>query len=467
MPKKQINKNKEDASIDSEFDWQLYPETEDFLNSIVSNFLSKNSFANNLSNRMLKETSTKFFNWIDYAIIPESKTNEKTLLELGFKKFTPVNKKCEYGKAFKHTRSYFFPLIIGKNTKTEIVLKPEELDSFIQALGIKTKIDGKPFSRFRKAVIAEEGNYILSAVERRGYNGFSTNSKDDISEYLDVLSMFFSRQRRFNDDNEGIKHTEKLVISALSKLDNARVSDAFFRSERAYWQRRNLSGQIQKSRQDKLGLGWGNQDHHTYRSSRQNFSKMIHIFELMGYTCREKYYAGDQAHWGAQIMEHDVCDIVVFTDVDLYSEETDVDFPHQGLKPKKTLGTVGLWVGLHGESILQAGMHHLEARFDFEGLRTDLPKFGINVMPPFSNFEFLKQAFTSGEIWGVEKSRLDKLISDSSITKEQYNIFIKNGAIGSHMENLERTKGFKGFNKSSVTKIIKATDPRIQNSSMA
>ncbi len=453
-------KNKEDASIDEEFDWKLYPETEKFLSSIVADFLLNNHFASEISKKMSTETSTKFFNWIDYAIIPESKTSKELLLKLGFTLFVPVDKKCKYGKLFKHSRSYFFPIILGKEDKIEIALKPEELDSFIQALGINAAIDGKPFSRFRKAVLSVEKNYVLSAVERRGYNGFSTDSKNDILEYLDVLSMFFSRQRIFNSDEEGIIFTEKLISSALKLLDNARVSDAFFRSERAYWQRRNLAGQIQKARQDKLGLGWGNQDHHTYRSSRKNFSKMIHIFELMGYNCREKYYAGDQARWGAQIMEHDVCDIVVFTDVDLYPEETKIDFPHKGLEQRKMLGTVGLWVGLHGESILQAGMHHLEARFDFEGLKSDLPKFGITVMPPFSNFEFLKQAFTFGEIWKVEKSRADILLSNSFITKDQYNMFIKNGAIGSHMENLERTKGFKGFNKSSVTKIIKATDPR-------
>ncbi len=467
---KNKNKNINDASINAEFDWELYPETEKFLISIIDEFLSKNKFAAELSKKMSLQTSTKFFNWVDYVVIPESKVKESNLLKLGFSKFIPTDKKCESGKPFKHSRSYFFPVILGKKNETEVALKPEELDSFIQAIGIKTNIQGKPFSRFRKAVISKEGKYTLSAVERRGYNGFSIDSKnntDDTLQYLNVLSMFFSRQRYFKNDNEGIKFTEKLISSALSVLNNARVSDAFFRSERSYWQRRNLAGQIQKARQDRLGLGWGNQDHHTYRSSRQNFSEMIHIFELMGYKCREKYYAGDKAHWGAQIMEHDVCDIVVFTDVDLYSEETDIDFPHEGLVQKQTLGTVGLWVGLHGESILQAGMHHLEARFDFNDLKDQLPKFGVNVMPPFSNFEFLKQAFTAGEVWSVEKSRLDLLLSNSSITKEQYDNFMKNGAIGSHMENLERTKGFKGFNKSSVTKIIRATDPRLQESSMA
>ena len=37
------------------------------------------------------------------------------------------------------------------------------------------------------------------------------------------------------------------------------------------------------------------------------------------------------------------------------------------------------------------------------------------------------------------------------------------GAIGSHLENLERNEGFKGFNQTGVSEIISATDPRKQN----
>ncbi|MDE1847278.1 MAG: hypothetical protein KGH52_04450, partial [Candidatus Micrarchaeota archaeon] len=223
------------------------------------------------------------------------------------------------------------------------------------------------------------------------------------------------------------------------------------------------AGQVQKDRQDRLGLGWGNHDHHTYRSSRHSFTKMIGIFEAMGYTCREKYYAGDKAGWGAQILEHKICNIVVFTDVDLSPTETAIDFSHKGLQERKDLGTVGLWVGLHGESMLQAGMHHLEARFLFDKLKADLEKQGVAVMAPFSYFDFLKQAFTQGDVWKVDKGRLDRLMSKGSISREQYDKFLREGAIGSHMENLERDQGFKGFNKASVTKIIEKTDPRKQN----
>ena len=79
----------------------------------------------------------------------------------------------------------------------------------------------------------------------------------------------------------------------------------------------------------------------------------------------------------------------------------------QRLPPAPRLGTVGLWCGLHGDSFLQAGMHHLEARFDFARLRDQLAQQGVNTMKPFSDFEFLRQAFTEGERWPVRPARVE------------------------------------------------------------
>ncbi len=109
---------------------------------------------------------------------------------------------------------------------------------------------------------------------------------------------------------------------------------------------------------------------------------------------------------------------------------------------------MGLWVGLHGESILGAGMHHLEAQFDFEALREALKiEAGIETMAPFSDFPFLRQAFTTGERWLVSKDRADHLLALGWIDAEQHARFLREGAIGSHLENLQRRDGYKGFNQ--------------------
>src|SRR5205814_7929688 len=135
-----------------------------------------------------------------------------------------------------------------------------------------------------------------------------------------------------------------------------------------------------------------------------------------------------------------------------------VDFSTQKLPPAPRLSTVGLWVGLHGESFLEAGLHHLEARFDFNLLRDQLQAHGVNTMKPFSDFDFLRQAFTEGERWPVRSERADRLLSAKLITQQQFEQFMEEGALGSHLENLQRHGGFKGFNQKSVSVVIPATE---------
>src|SRR5207249_1303799 len=111
---------------------------------------------------------------------------------------------------------------------------------------------------------------------------------------------------------------------------------------------------------------------------------------------------------------------------------------------------------------LEAGMHHVEARFYFDLLREQLKASGIGMMNPFSDFEFLRQAFTEGERWPVRAERARRLLRAGLITPEQCKQFVEAGAIGRHLENLQRHGGFKGFNQRSVSVVIAATDPRKQ-----
>ena len=83
-------------------------------------------------------------------------------------------------------------------------------------------------------------------------------------------------------------------------------------------------------------------------------------------------------------------------------------------------------------------------------------------MKPFTNFSYLRQAFTEGERWPVDPTRIQRGLDAGYITSEQAKQFGEQGAIGSHLENLERNEGFKGFNQTGVSEIISATDPRKQ-----
>ena len=275
------------------------------------------------------------------------------------------------------------------------------------------------------------------------------------------LEKFRTRPRSFNHEEDGFEAANRLIDDAIHDLGPDLTCDLWFAAEREFWMRRNRAAQAQKARQDRLGLGWANHDHHTYRSSRKNFTLLIATWEKLGLQCRERFYAGREAGWGAQVMEQPVAGIIAFNDVDLTPDELMGDFSHDGLQEQNTLGTVGLWCGLHGDSFLQSGMHHLEAMFDFELLTKQLAEeVDVKTMKPFSDFPYLRQAFTEGERWEVNPERIERLLKAGMITSAQAEQFRAKGAIGSHLENLERNDGFKGFNQAGVSEIIQATDPR-------
>jgi len=60
----------------------------------------------------------------------------------------------------------------------------------------------------------------------------------------------------------------------------------------------------------------------------------------------------------------------------------------------------------------------------------------------------------------VSRARAERLVSARLITQQQFDTFMREGALGSHLENLQRHGGFKGFNQKSVSVVIAATDPR-------
>src|SRR5213076_231504 len=129
------------------------------------------------------------------------------------------------------------------------------------------------------------------------------------------------RRRSFATEAEGFDHANALLDASIVDLGIDRTCDLFFAAERECWQRRNHAAQVQKARQDRLGLGWANHDHHTYRSSREHFSTLIAVLEQLGFVCRERFYGGRDAGWGAQVLEQPSCGIVIFADVDLAPEE--------------------------------------------------------------------------------------------------------------------------------------------------
>jgi len=454
-----------DLAREKRFDWPLCYDAENYILARIEAFTERNSFTRRLAERMLNETGTLLLDWIDYLVVPHA--DEKRLRELGFTDDSS-------GETPAHLKTLWHPEAMLPRVLVErdagavrapdiLAVRCESVADFLAAHNLPAEPEGAPLTRFRQALVSEKNLTQLRAVERRGYRGFVSNrSTGDAEQLLKATELWRLRPRHFADDTEGFRQTHALLDRIVGMVGKDMACHAVFAEERRYWQSRNRAAQVQKSRQDKLGLGWANHDHHTFRCSREHFVDLMGVLEKLGFERRERYYAGAQAGWGAQILEQPVEGIVTFCDVDLEPHETEIDFSRQPLPPAKKLGTIGLWVGLHGESLLDAGMHHLECRFDYQLLRTQLAEAGVNTMKPFSDFDFLKQAFTEGERWPVRRERAERLLKAGLIDEKQFNQFTNDGAIGSHLENLQRKGGFKGFNQKAVSVIIQATDPRLQ-----
>lgn len=445
------------------FNWPLAYEAEALLSTHINAFLAQHSFAARLAGRMHAETGTEFFEWTDHFVV--SQNHEAAFRAAGF--VTEATDVATFHTVLAHPHAMLPRVIVSLKANPSpapisLAIRPEFLADFLGHHGIAATPVGAPCARYRIVDVGTENGVRLQAVERLGYRGFLVSEPRPgfADAVLKVKELWRTRKRDFANDDDGAKHALEVQQQCIALVGVDVACELFFAEEREYWMFRNRAGRVQKRRQDTLGLGWANHDHHTYRCSRRHFPDLVKFMENLGLVKRERFYAGAEAGWGAQVMETGTVGIVVFADVDLQPDEVDRDYAAERLPEIGKAGTVGLWCGLHGDSFLQAGMHHLEARFNHPLLRDQLAAEGINTMKPFSDFPFLKQAFTEGERWTVDPVRIERLRAKGLITDAQAATFLKDGAIGSHMENLERKGGFKGFNQKSVSAIIAAVDPR-------
>jgi hypothetical protein len=465
----------------TEFEWRRHPEAEAYLLARLDEAVGAMPPLRVFETALQTHTSSRLVDWVDHLVVAGGDRPRGVLADLGFElEKVPADP----GDTVYHHPGTILPRIVLRDeagaapgTTVAAAVQVEDIGFFLAAAmahpdlwtrpgrgthQTAVPIEGTLVSPYRRARLWHEGGHEVLVVERRGHAGFvpATMTPDYPQRYLAAFEAWATRPRLFADRRAGMEQTLALARSLVSEMGTDSAAWIAFAAERAYWQQRNRAGQVQKARQDSLGLGWANHDHHTFRSSRDVFPLLIQILETFGFHPRERFYAGSEAGWGAQVMEQPVCRFAVFADVDLAPSEVEGDFAHNPLPPRQELGTVGLWCALHGESMLGAGLHHLSSRFDFDAVTADLAGWGIKMMRPFSDFSYLRQAFTRGERWPVAPDRLERLAAAGQIDAAQRAQFAEGGAIGSHLENIQRGEGFKGFNQQTVSDIIRRTDPR-------
>jgi hypothetical protein len=343
-----------------------------------------------------------------------------------------------------------------------LALAVEDVSHFLERSGLSAaRREGDADSAYETAQIAVPWGE-LHVLARRGYRGFRPGRLDAAGRHalVEVREAFRTRPRA-GREADVVSGAGRRFADAAERVGRGRAVEEFFAAERDYYLTRNAAARWQYARQQALGIGWANHDHHTYRSSREGFRALMQLWQAMGFSFRERFYAGAEAEWGAQVLEHPDSRVILFCDVDMSADElAETDFRETLLAPRDMLGTIGLWCALHGSSIAEAGMHHIECEFDFARCEADYKAAGFGIMKPFTDLPMLKQAFTEPEVWPVAPERLADLRERGAITPAQADIFARDGAAGSHLEILQRWEGFKGFNKTGVSAIIRETDAR-------
>lgn len=437
--------------------WVVQPDADRLVQALVREALDALPDAADFSRRLHAETGIRLVDILDHVVVPSERVTRDDLERTGF------TVRGEAPVVGVHERGIFPDMVVQDDARLTLAMQVESVADFCAAQQLDVAIEGASGGTYRRAVAWRNAQAELLVVERHGHTGFEVpvHEPAQLVAAQSHLEAFRRRRRLFADTGAGFDATETLVRHAVEALGPHWTCALFLRAEREYWERRNRAARVQKARQDALGLGWCNDDHHTYDASREWFHRTIGLLELLGFRCRERFYAGAEAGWGSQILEQPVLGTVIFADIDLAPDELEGDFAHSPqMQPLPTMRRAGLWCALHGESMLEAGINHLECTYDQVALRAQLQEAGVQMMAPFSDFPHLYQELTEGEWWPVRGERIDGLLAAGRITEEAARDFRERGAIGSHLENLERNFGYKGFNQPGISQVLRIIDPR-------
>jgi hypothetical protein len=278
--------------------WAQQPGAAELIGDLFERFRQGSPEIVRLEQRLHDETGTRLVDWTDSLFVSSDPDLLHRLDEVGFR--------CggENSNIWQHAGG-LFPFIccdapfFNEGAAAEVLtIKVDCVDDFSR-LYCDGAADrrGKPGSPLRTAMLPSGDGPRLAAVERHGWREFTrpTVSSRQIAQADKHRRAFARRTRDCGVDAAGFQGASALVDAAAADLGVDWTSDLFFAAERQYWMSRNRAAQAQYDRQQRLGLGWGNHDHHTYRSSRASFQNLISLLEQLGLYCRERFHAGRES----------------------------------------------------------------------------------------------------------------------------------------------------------------------------
>ena len=429
-----------------DFEWKTYPETELFIEQLIEEACASNEDISAFSSRTASLTATSFQEWVESITLSGALLYE--LERLGFSL-----QKTFYGqKLFVHSRGSFPALRVFPGpvpVVRALTLKVESLSVFRFLSGYYGEVDGTPGSDYSRILLSDRGGILLFAAEKNADSWMPEDLESQGLLDLEQAHSLMSQRRRFFEAGEDAwKHTERLVDRVISLVGKDRCASLFLEYERRYWEARNSAARFLKARQDTMGLGWGNHDHHTFRSERRSVFRFVQLLLTMGFHLRERFFSSlgtAQSPYGVQVLEHPGLGAVINIHVDLRDDEKDFDFSTNPLPDVQHWGDVSLWTGMYGESVFEAGLYHLGAKYDYWHLKELLKGVRIDIREPDSESPFLVRAAVHPENWFSSRLRQEHLHANGALTDDQLHKLTREGSLGSFLECVHRVDGFKGF----------------------
>jgi hypothetical protein len=381
-------------------EWLCHPQAEDFIEQHVAALPAACTWQKDLA-----FTNTRLVDWLDHLTLANSAGLQGKLAELGF---IPEDVAAETGDTVYYHPCALLPRVIlrdgtsaGPGAVVALAVRVEDANQFIQVHQMQATIEGTPFGPYRRARVWQQNGCEFLIVERRGYWGFvPVEAPPDYPlRYLHAFERWNSRPRQFDDARRALSQALSLARSLINELGTNLAAWVIFAAERDYWQR-HYQEQVTSSREDRLGMGWVNRNHYTFRSSRKTFGALVQLLEILGFGPHLCFNASARIGWGAQVLQQPACRVTVFVDLD--SSDTIENEPK-------------LWCTLHGESMLIAGLYHLIGRF-VRSDKVSVPLSGdLEAIEPvglmagwegetINPFATLRQALAQEQAWDVHAS---------------------------------------------------------------
>ncbi len=257
--------------------WKRQPEAERFVVNLLNQFEAYMPPFRRLGALLMVRTGSRLADWVDHLVLADGDRPAGELAALGFEVEEVAARRGD--RVYHHPGAILPRVLIRAGTDTPpgsvqaVALQVESVSAFQMAHRISSHIEGSPLGPYRCGAAWRVDGREVAVVERRGHAGFVPVDMppDHAGRWLRSFERWATRQRTFEDELEGMRHTLALAQALVGELGVDSAAWAAFAAERAYWQQRNRAGQVQKERQDSLGLGWANHDHQAFRSSRRPF----------------------------------------------------------------------------------------------------------------------------------------------------------------------------------------------------